>query len=124
MAIATVEIFPQSLTKTFVGSYDTPGTARDVYVSGGYTFIADCGGGVQIIDITDPSSPTFAGSYNTQWALGVEVTARPTAGYVFSGWTGNISEAYKDDNPVTITMDSDKTITANFSSELGVPMLD
>ena len=48
-----------------VGSYDTPGNAFDVYVSGNYAYVAAGQAGLQIIDISDPASPTFAGSVAT-----------------------------------------------------------
>jgi hypothetical protein len=50
---------------TFTGSYNTPGgTARDVVVSGNYAYVANDHYGLQIIDITDPTNPTFKGSYD------------------------------------------------------------
>ncbi|MGM0462973.1 MAG: InlB B-repeat-containing protein, partial [Fibrobacterota bacterium] len=41
----------------------------------------------------------------------VELTAEADFGYTFSGWSGDVSGS---DNPITITMDSDKNVTANF----------
>jgi len=41
----------------------------------------------------------------------VELTAHAHAGHTFQGWSGSITSS---DNPVTVTMDSDKTITAEF----------
>jgi uncharacterized repeat protein (TIGR02543 family) len=41
----------------------------------------------------------------------VQLTAIPNSGYVFDHWSGDLSGT---DNPATITMDSDKTVTANF----------
>ncbi|MFD2561685.1 InlB B-repeat-containing protein [Aquimarina rubra] len=40
------------------------------------------------------------------------ITATPNAGYQFDGWSGDASGAT---NPLTITMDADKTVTALFS---------
>ncbi|WP_231970259.1 InlB B-repeat-containing protein [Tenacibaculum jejuense] len=42
----------------------------------------------------------------------VELTATPAAGYQFDGWSG---DATGTTNPLSITMDADKTITAIFS---------
>lgn len=42
----------------------------------------------------------------------VTLTATPNAGYQFTGWSGN---ATSTQNPLTVVMDADKTITANFS---------
>jgi uncharacterized repeat protein (TIGR02543 family) len=44
----------------------------------------------------------------------VELTAVPDAGWVFDGWSGGLSG---NDNPITLTMVSDTTVTANFIPE-------
>ncbi|MCK4923187.1 MAG: heparinase II/III family protein, partial [Bacteroidales bacterium] len=50
----------------------------------------------------------------TEYSEGTEVslTATSEEGYQFDGWTGDVIDSI---NPLTIKMDSDKTITANFS---------
>ena len=35
--------------------------------------------------------------------------------YRFNGWTGDVPTGHENDNPITITIDSDKSVTANFS---------
>jgi hypothetical protein len=60
---------------TLAGSWDTPGSARDVAISGDYAYVADGSSGLQVIDITNPASPTLAGSYDTPgYARGVAVS--------------------------------------------------
>ncbi|MDC1402751.1 hypothetical protein N8333_05815, partial [Flavobacteriaceae bacterium] len=54
----------------------------------------------------DPSSGTF--NENSS----VVVTATPSAGYEFTGWSGDVSGT---DNPLTVTMTGNKSITATFS---------
>ncbi|MCB1120814.1 MAG: hypothetical protein KJT03_04655 [Verrucomicrobiae bacterium] len=49
------------------------------------------------------------------YASEVSVTATGTPEFAFTGWTGDVSS---DDNPLVLTMDEDKTITANFSLDL------
>jgi hypothetical protein len=53
-----------------------------------------------------------SGPYN----FGTSVTLTPTAfmGYAFVNWTGNIPAGHETDNPLTVIMDANKTITANF----------
>ncbi|WP_079701505.1 InlB B-repeat-containing protein [Daejeonella lutea] len=43
----------------------------------------------------------------------VVLTATPSTGYVFSSWSGSASGST---NPLTVTMDQDKNITANFTA--------
>ena len=57
---------------------------------------------------TDPVPGSYPYDYGTQ----VSVTAVPSSGYQFSGWSGDASGTT---NPITITMDSNKSITANFT---------
>ena len=44
----------------------------------------------------------------------VSITATPNADFIFSGWTGDVPYGSENDNPITINMDTDKSITANF----------
>ena len=53
----------------------------------------------------DPSS----GTYNENSS--VVITATPSTGFEFTGWSGDASGT---DNPLTVSMNSNKTITANF----------
>ena len=58
-----------------VGSYDTPGQAWDVSVAENLVYLADGLGGLQIIDVGNPTSPTLRGSYDTSnYARAVCVT--------------------------------------------------
>ena len=47
----------------------------------------------------------------------VELTATPNSGYAFAGWSGDASGTT---NPLNVTMDTDKNITALFTSTLSV----
>ena len=55
----------QSLCPQLVGSYNTPGRAWGIAVSGNYAYVADFASGLQIIDVSNVTDPTFAGSYDT-----------------------------------------------------------
>ena len=53
----------------------------------------------------DPVGPTHLSGTE------VDITATPTAGWAFTGWSGNFSSVL---NPATVTMDDNKLVTANF----------
>ena len=52
----------------------------------------------------------------TKYAAGtqVQLTANPSQGYAFDQWSGGASGS---DNPTTVTMDQDRSVTANFSQQ-------
>jgi hypothetical protein len=59
-----------------VGSYDTSSDAQDVAVSGDYAYVAVSGGGLVVVNISDPTNPTWAGDFATSSdsTLGVAVS--------------------------------------------------
>ena len=56
-----LKLFP--FVPTLAGNYDTPGTARGVTISGDYAYVAVGSSGLQVIDISDPTAPSYAGDY-------------------------------------------------------------
>lgn len=50
---------------TILSFYKTQKTPNDIYVSGGYAYIAEQTQGLTILDISTPTHPTFVGQYNT-----------------------------------------------------------
>jgi len=68
--------------------------------------------------LTTTANPSGSGSFlrspnqtNYDYGTNVLVTATVASGYVFNGWSGDASGTA---NPLTITMDKNKTVTANF----------
>jgi uncharacterized repeat protein (TIGR02543 family) len=59
---------------------------------------------------TNPAS----GSYTYDEGTEVSVNATPNSGYVFVAWSGDVTSTA---NPITITMDANKSITANFTQK-------
>lgn len=45
----------------------------------------------------------------------VQLTPTPNEGYHFINWTGDIPTGHETDNPLTIVMDQNRTITGNFA---------
>ncbi len=75
----------------------------------------------QTYTLTTSVSPTGAGTVSLNpsggvYTAGTQVTLTATAnsGYVFSSWSGDLTGTT---NPATITMDSNKTVTANFTQQ-------
>jgi hypothetical protein len=58
---------------------------------------------------TDPEPGTY--TYDTGTEVTLKAKPNPNSEYVFGGWIGNVSTST---NPITITMDGDKSITARF----------
>jgi len=59
---------------------------------------------------TDPVPGTYTYSAGEE----VPVEAIPDEGWVFAHWTGDYFAGENEDNPITVTMDADKEITAHF----------
>jgi uncharacterized protein YjdB len=58
------------------------------------------------------STSPSAGSHTYAAGASVSVTATPASGATFTGWSGAVTGAT---NPITVTMNADKNLTANFS---------
>lgn len=59
-----------------VGWVFLPGNVKDLFLVGDLVFAAASGGGLQIVDVADPTSPTIRGEYGTpQAAEAVSVTS-------------------------------------------------
>jgi len=56
----------------------------------------------------NPDLPTYP--------FGTQVTLTPSAdgGYSFSSWSGDVPPGHASDNPLVLTMDQDRVVTANF----------
>ena len=76
----------------------TAGFTRDEYT----LTVSNVGSGTVM---RDPDQTTYW--HNTI----VELTAMPAVGWSFSGWSGALAGS---ENPASLTMDGDKSVTANF----------
>jgi hypothetical protein len=52
----------------------------------------------------------------------VPLLALPSSGYLFDRWSGDVPDSARLSNPVTVTMDGNKTIQANFRSRAVPPI--
>ncbi|MCK4814600.1 hypothetical protein KA005_02425, partial [bacterium] len=60
--------------------------------------------------MTNPDTGTQSYNFGTE----VPITAFPDNDYRFAGWTGDVLGGHENDNPLVITVDSNKSVTANF----------
>jgi hypothetical protein len=70
---------------------------------------------------TAGANGSITGDTSGYYALltGLSVSAVPDSGFVFAGWSGDVPAGQTNDNPLNITMDRRRSITANFTSFLG-----
>ena len=97
----------------YVDPWETPTVELDLSIAGpvstythGLTISSTEGGSV-----TNPGEGTF--TYDDDEVVSLEATQ--DAGYRFDGWTGDVETVADVNDPATtITMDADKSVTANF----------
>jgi hypothetical protein len=65
-----------------VGKITLPGIIQDIAIFNNYAFVADTEGGLQVVNITTPSTPTIAGFYATTNSLASSVTIYGGRAYV------------------------------------------
>ena len=103
---AIADVYDAESTITMNGDYSITADFVPVY---DLTISSSAGGSV-----TTPGEGTFTHGAGTV----VDLVARAEEGYDFVDWTGDVGTiAYANYYSTTITMDSDKSITANFEPE-------
>lgn len=132
----STQVWGTVLTAT-VSSPDTQGTTQ--YVCTGWTGSgsapANGSTNLAVFMITNDSALTW--NWSTQFYLnttagangavdtadgwhasgaGVTLTATPADGYYFANWTGDVPAADRGANPLSLTMDQARAVTANFSA--------
>ncbi len=80
-----VRLFP--FEPSIVGSADTPSEATGIAIAGNHAYIADGGGGLQVVDITDPTAPVIVGSCDTD-GLALDVAVDGNTACVAMRWSG------------------------------------
>ena len=103
---ASAVVTSATVSDTDCTSEDTELTAMNICEAGKYslTITVSTGG------LTDP----LPGSYSYDSGTEVTITAIANSGYEFIEWSGDASGTT---NPITITMDSNKSVAANFDIE-------
>ena len=102
-----------SILGLLIGSFSTAFSADFYYLDIGNNIGVSIStspvSGVQIGYIGE-THPKYPGSYATQF-----VTANPPDGYTFTGWSGDVPVGIQSQRSITLTMDQNRTITANFT---------
>src|SRR5208283_1302497 len=104
----------------FTGSVNSGSNPLTVTMNSGMTETANFAQNVTYYTITTTVSPSGAGTVNPSCPSGcsygggsqVTITATPASGYQFNGFTGTVSSG---SNPLTVTLNSAMTETANFT---------
>ena len=68
-------------------------------------------------------SQRFPDQQNYQYGTSVQLTATPDSAYHFVTWGGDVPVGHETDNPLTITMNQNRTITAFFALNTFSPTL-
>ena len=66
------------------------------------------------LSVTAPSGGSVVGAGTYQAGETATATATPDLGYLFTAWSGDASGS---DNPLSVTMDADKTVGATFDKD-------
>ena len=116
----------QSLCPQLVGSYDTPGRAYGVAVSGNYAYVADYASGLLIINVSNVANPMLMGSYDTPGDA-ERVTLSGSYAYVADKGPGlQIIDIDNMSNPVLIGSYAgawDVAVSGNYAYIAGFPGL-
>jgi hypothetical protein len=76
------------------------------------TLTVDVSPGDSNIEVDGNAPSSYPATYTFAEGASVNLEAVPASGYYFANWSGDFSES---ENPITITMDSDQAVTANFT---------
>lgn len=82
-----VQLEVQKFFKSAVGAIDTPGTASGIALADTYAYIPDGASGLQIVDVSTPSTPVLIGSIDTAGEA-VDVAVMDHFAFVAEGGTG------------------------------------
>jgi hypothetical protein len=115
-----VNVTPTEVTVEYVRSY-LPGDGTNGEVAHSFTIPAV----TTTHDLTLNASPDVGsvivpaeGTHTYAEDAVISISAIPATGYAFDSWTGDVDDP--DSASTTVTMDADKTVTANFAEFTGV----
>ena len=115
---------PYETVVTLQGTYALPDDAYDLQVVDNIVYVANGNSGLQIIDVSDPTNPTFKGSYDTS-GTAVDVWIENNYAYVADGDSGlQIIDLFAEIAPTNLSLSNNSiaenqaiaTVIGNFSS--------
>ncbi|NCT52976.1 MAG: hypothetical protein GPJ04_17640, partial [Microcystis aeruginosa G13-03] len=115
---------PYKTVVTLQGTYALPDDAYDLQVVDNIVYVANGNSGLQIIDVSDPTNPTFKGSYDTS-GTAVDVWIENNYAYVADGDSGlQIINLFAEIAPTNLSLSNNSiaenqaiaTVIGNFSS--------
>jgi Ca2+-binding RTX toxin-like protein len=115
---------PYETVVTVKGTYALPDDAYDLQVVDNIVYVANGNSGLQIIDVSDPTNPTFKGHYDTS-GTAVDVWIENNYAYVADGNSGlQIIDLFAEIAPTNLSLSNNSiaenqaiaTVIGNFSS--------
>ncbi|MBA7544871.1 hypothetical protein ES705_37232 [subsurface metagenome] len=118
--IGSTPVSPENTSVTPQNTDITPEDTDCSIRNTGVTANLLCGAQEYILTISATAGGTtdpVPGTHNYEDAAVAVIEAFPETDYRFLEWTGDIPAGRETDNPINITMDLDKSITANFIAQ-------
>ncbi len=107
---------PFQIVASIKGAYALPSDAKDLQVVDNIVYVANGNSGLYIIDVSDPTNPTFKGSYDTSGTAN-DVWIENNYAYVADGESGiQIIDLFAKQAPTNITL-SNNAIAENQALE-------
>ena len=86
--ISTIQLIPENNNIKKVGQYDSGGEVVGVTIHNNYAFLADQVKGLVIVDITNPSNPTYVNEYQADGESVYDVKIIDNVAFVAHGRAG------------------------------------
>jgi hypothetical protein len=104
-----------------------PSGANTINPSGGTTEIVMAGTDLVAytltVNATHGSVTRLPDRPSYQHGTNVQLTVTPDSGYHFVAWTGDVLTGHETDNPLTVTMDTNRVLTASIALATSAPTL-
>jgi hypothetical protein len=104
-----------------------PSGANTINPTGGTTEIVLAGTDLNtyslIVNATNGTVTKLPDYQSYQYGTNVQLTPNPDSSYHFVAWSGDVPTGHETDNPLTVTMNQNRTVTTSFVLNTFVPTL-